>query len=64
VEAESEEQLYFNELNADVQDGVYDFLHSANIDDRTAALVHNYNELYSTERILRNFKRFTDFLKL
>jgi len=61
-EQDTDESLYFNELNSDVQDGIYDFLHSLNIDDRTATLVHHQNQQADADRLTRNLKRFTDFL--
>jgi hypothetical protein len=63
-EQETDESLYFNELSSDVQDGIYDLLHSLNIDDRTATLVHHQNQQADAERLTRNLKKFVNFLSL
>jgi len=58
-----EEGLFFHELSSDVQDGIYDLLHTLNIDDRTATLVHHQNEQHTNDRIHRGFKKLGEFLK-
>jgi len=58
-----EEGLFFHELSSDVQDGIYDLLHTLNIDDRTATLVHSQNEQHTNDRIQRGFKKLAEFFK-
>jgi len=56
--------LDFNELDADVQDGVYDLLHALNIDDRTATIVHHQNHLYKNKSLAHSLKKFIEFTNL
>jgi len=43
--------LDFNDLDPDVQDSIYDFLHALHIDDSTATIVHHQNWIHKTEMI-------------
>jgi len=56
--------LDFNELDADVQDAIYDFLHSLHIDDSTATIVHHQNWIYKTEQVKKSLQKFMEFTNL
>jgi len=56
--------LDFNDLDPDVQDSIYDFLHALHIDDSTATIVHHQNWIHKTEMLKLSLQKFMEFTNL